>query len=64
MRFHKFVHFFLMEATGGRVSDHDREVHEARWVAASEAVGLLAFANERRVVEAALSRLAPDEGRS
>lgn len=57
VRFHKFVHFFLMEARGGSVADHDHEVHEARWVDATEAAGLLAFANERRVVESAVSTL-------
>lgn len=58
VRFHKFVHFFLMEARGGDTSDHDREVREARWVRVSAAVGQLAFANERRVVERAADMIA------
>ena len=53
VRFHKFVHFFLLDYRGGDVSRHDREVHEARWVPVEEALALLAFANERRVVERA-----------
>src|SRR5918992_718645 len=36
-RVHKFVHFFLMEPTGGDTSAHDHEYDEVRWVAADEA---------------------------
>lgn len=50
VRFHKVVHFFLIEFRGGDVRDHDDEVAEARWVAIGEAVGMLAFKNERAVV--------------
>lgn len=50
VRYHKFVHFFLLEYLGGDVADHDREVNEARWVNLADANGLLAFANERKVV--------------
>lgn len=58
VRFHKFVHFFLLRATGGDVVDHDHEVREARWVEIGGAEHRLAFANERRVVTAAASRIA------
>lgn len=53
VRFHKTVHFYLFRATGGDVSQHDHEVNEARWVEMGEAVGRLAFANEKKVVEKA-----------
>jgi 8-oxo-dGTP pyrophosphatase MutT (NUDIX family) len=53
VRFHKTVHFFLIEFRSGDVSDHDHEVAEARWVGIDEAAQLLAFANERAVVEKA-----------
>ena len=53
VRFHKFVHFYLLRHAGGRLSDHDHEVNEARWFEIEEALGRLAFANERRVVERA-----------
>jgi 8-oxo-dGTP pyrophosphatase MutT (NUDIX family) len=53
VRFRKAVHFFLIEFRSGDVSDHDHEVEEARWVAIEEAVELLAFTNERSVVEKA-----------
>lgn len=52
-RFHKFVHFFLLAYKAGDVSGHDREVHEARWVAIAEAEALLAFKSEREIVERA-----------
>jgi 8-oxo-dGTP diphosphatase len=53
MRYHKFVHFFLLAYRSGDVSDHDHEVAEARWVRIDEAVGMLAFKSERTVVERA-----------
>jgi 8-oxo-dGTP diphosphatase len=53
VRFHKSVHFFLLEYRGGDVGEHDHEVTEARWVPLVDAVRLLAFPNERAVVEKA-----------
>ena len=58
VRYHKFVHFYLLAFVSGDVRDHDREVDEARWTGIDEAVERLAFANERRVVELAARRLA------
>ncbi|MEJ7848008.1 MAG: NUDIX hydrolase [Pyrinomonadaceae bacterium] len=52
-RFHKYVHWFLMEYTGGNVEDHDHEVFESRWVPIDEALSMLVFKNERDVVEKA-----------
>ena len=53
VRFHKFVHFYLLRRTGGRLADHDHEVNEARWFEINEAAARLAFANEKRVLERA-----------
>jgi 8-oxo-dGTP pyrophosphatase MutT (NUDIX family) len=53
VRYHKFVHFFLLSYLSGEVAGHDHEVEEARWVNISEAVKLLAFKSERDVVEKA-----------
>jgi 8-oxo-dGTP pyrophosphatase MutT (NUDIX family) len=61
VRYHKFVHFFLLEATGGDVADHDHEVLEARWFPITDAVERLAFENERRVMEEAMKRVTSDE---
>jgi 8-oxo-dGTP diphosphatase len=57
VRYHKFVHFFLLRYLAGDVEDHDREVREARWAPLAEAPGMLAFASERRVMERAAKLL-------
>jgi len=53
VRFHKFVHFYLLSYRSGDVTDHDHEVAEARWVRFEEAMEMLAFKSERKVVEKA-----------
>ncbi|HMN27817.1 MAG TPA: NUDIX hydrolase [Caldilineaceae bacterium] len=53
IRYHKFVHFFLLRYLDGDVQEHDHEVNEARWVPIDQARALLAFAGEKRVVEQA-----------
>lgn len=53
VRFHKFVHFYLLEYRSGDVANHDHEVEEAKWVSVEEAVELLEFKSEREVVEKA-----------
>ena len=53
VRFHKFVHFYLLHYRSGNVSDHDHEVTEARWVSVEEAIEMLAFKSEREVVKKA-----------
>jgi 8-oxo-dGTP pyrophosphatase MutT (NUDIX family) len=58
-RYHKFVHYFLMHATGGDLSRHDTESEEARWFSIDEAKRVMAFDNERYLLElmpAALDR--------
>src|SRR5438093_1323865 len=32
IKYHKFVHFFLLRYKAGDVNNHDHEVNEARWV--------------------------------
>jgi 8-oxo-dGTP pyrophosphatase MutT (NUDIX family) len=53
VRFHKFVHFYLMKYLDGDTSNHDQEVEESRWVSFDEAVELLKFKSEREVAEKA-----------
>lgn len=53
VRFHKFVHFFLLRYIAGQVSDHDWEVNEARWVPIEQAKKMLTFKNERQALEKA-----------
>lgn len=58
IRFHKFVHFFLLRYLSGDVSDHDNEVVEARWVEINEAIDMLAFESEKNVARKAKDRIA------
>lgn len=56
-RYHKFVHFFLMRYLNGDVADHDHEVAEARWVSPDDALKMLAFKDEQKVVRQAAERI-------
>jgi 8-oxo-dGTP pyrophosphatase MutT (NUDIX family) len=62
IRYHKFIHFYLLRYQSGDVADHDREVEESRWVGFDEAIEMLAFKSERGVVEKALEILKKMEG--
>jgi len=50
VRYHKFVYFYLLRYKSGDVRDHDDEVNEARWVAIDDAVNMLAFENEKKIL--------------
>lgn len=63
IRYHKFVHFYLLQYRAGDVSDHDHEVEEARWVPFDEALELLEFKSERDVAEKARGLIAAREKR-
>ncbi len=54
-RIHKTVHFFLMEATGGNLSNHDHEFDDVRFFSVQEALSVMTFPTERQLVEQALS---------
>jgi 8-oxo-dGTP pyrophosphatase MutT (NUDIX family) len=53
VRFHKFVHFYLMKYVSGDVANHDHEVSESRWVSFDDAIRMLAFKSEKETVEKA-----------
>ncbi len=57
-RIHKTVFYFLMEPTGGDLSQHDHEFDEVRWFEMAEAGAVLTFESERGLVERAAERLA------
>lgn len=59
VRFHKRVHFFLIEYRRGDVGDHDDEVSEARWVPLGEAEQMLAFVSEQKLIARARALLQP-----
>ncbi|WP_167102074.1 NUDIX hydrolase [Amycolatopsis granulosa] len=52
-RVHKTVHHFLLEATGGELSDEDSEVTEVAWVPIADLETRLAYTDERKLVRKA-----------
>jgi 8-oxo-dGTP pyrophosphatase MutT (NUDIX family) len=56
-RIAKVVSFFLLEYLSGEVSDHDREVEHARWLALDRATRELTYKGERDMASRALLRL-------
>jgi 8-oxo-dGTP pyrophosphatase MutT (NUDIX family) len=62
IRYHKFVHFYLLRYKSGDVAEHDHEVEESRWVSFEEALEMLTFKSERGVVEKAFEILKRMEG--
>ena len=59
-RVHKFVHHYLLEATGGFLTienDPDQEAIDVAWLPLAEAHQHLTFPNERRIARAAWQRL-------
>ena len=50
-RIHKTVHHYLMEASGGELSDEDAEVVEVAWFPLTGIRERLAYADERRLLD-------------
>jgi 8-oxo-dGTP diphosphatase len=61
IRIYKRVYFYLLRYLKGDVRDHDHEVDEARWFPIQEALNLLRFPTERRMVQRALVVLTANE---
>jgi len=57
IRYHKFVYFYLLRYKSGDVRDHDDEVNEARWFAIDDAMNMLAFDNEKKILGLALQSI-------
>jgi 8-oxo-dGTP pyrophosphatase MutT (NUDIX family) len=53
-RIDKTVQYFLMEATGGDLADHDHEFEEVRWFGLGEAEAVMSFPTERDILARAL----------
>ena len=53
IRYHKFVYFYLLRYKAGDVRDHDHEVNEARWIDIDDAIEMLAFDSEKKIMEKA-----------
>lgn len=60
-RIHKTVHHYLMEASGGELSDEDAEVVEVAWFPVVGIRDRLAYADERRLIDR-LPDILPDTG--
>lgn len=60
IRIEKTVHHYLMRPTGGSVAQHDTEYDRVEWFAAPEALRIMTYRNEAKVVERALAAI---EGR-
>lgn len=63
-RVHKFVHHYLLEATGGFLTienDPDQEAVDVAWLPLEHAHRHLTFPNERRIAREAWQRLAGAE---
>src|SRR5688572_4091234 len=53
VRYHKYVHYYLMDFLGGNTDLHDDEAEEVVWMPIAEAMRRLTHSNERRLVSAA-----------
>ena len=63
-RVHKYVHHYLLEATGGYLTienDPDQEAIDVAWLPLAEAHQHLTFPNERRIARQAWQRLSGSE---
>jgi 8-oxo-dGTP pyrophosphatase MutT (NUDIX family) len=56
-RFHKTVHYFLMEAVGGDIAYHDREYDQVQWFDPEQAIAQATYENERELIRRAVALL-------
>ncbi len=57
VRYHKFVHFFLLEYLRGETSAHDWEVEEVKWLPADRAISTLTYKGEREILAKAVKMI-------
>ena len=57
VRYHKFVHHYLMVPVGGRTEDHDWEYDRVEWFPAEQAIKTLSYRNEVDVLRKAIALL-------
>lgn len=53
VRYHKWVHHYLLEAAGGDTNNHDHEYDRVEWRPVGAALKTLSFKNEVEIVEKA-----------
>jgi len=61
VRYHKTVHFYLMNTVGGDTNQHDPEFDVVQWFAGDEALQTLAYTNEAEVLRKALALISQRE---
>ena len=61
VRYHKWVHHYLMEAIGGNTEDHDFEYDRVEWLPVEAALKTLSFKNEVEMVAKARAMLEGEE---
>src|SRR4030043_1085220 len=57
VRYHKFVHHYLMVPVGGNTADHDWEYDRVEWFPAEQATTTLSYRNEIEVLRKAIAML-------
>lgn len=62
VRYHKTVHFYLMEPVGGALEEHDPEFDMVEWFPVAEACLRLTFDNEVRIVRRAAAMVKKELG--
>ena len=53
VRYHKYVHYYLMAYVAGTTDVHDDEAEDVVWMPIAEAISRMTHTNERRLVSAA-----------
>ncbi|MEO8458206.1 MAG: NUDIX hydrolase [Chloroflexota bacterium] len=53
VRYHKWVHYYLMQSTGGDTSRHDLEYDKVEWRTVPDALRTLTFKNEANMLDKA-----------
>lgn len=56
-RYHKYVHYFAMRATGGDFSRRDDEAERVEWFSVEDALKACSYPNERATIRKALASL-------
>jgi 8-oxo-dGTP pyrophosphatase MutT (NUDIX family) len=54
VRYNKTVHHYLLRPVGGDTSLHDHEFDDVRWFPVQEALKLMTYANEARILRLAI----------
>lgn len=61
-RVHKRVKFFLMSPKGGKTQDHDHEFDRVDWFPAEEAIQVMTYPTERKLLREALQQVRTECG--